>query len=116
MSNTRPSHDGALDINVYLNNKKVCTSSAIYGGDRAVQGQAQPQKWETIISYTPCADAVKIKKGDKLSMDSNYDLRKHTLRPDAHSMGMGGGAGEGAEGMALATFQWAIAGDQSEKW
>jgi hypothetical protein len=49
-------------------------------------------------------------------MDSNYDLTKHTLRPDAHSMGMGGGAGEGAEGMALATFQWAISPNQSDKF
>jgi hypothetical protein len=49
-------------------------------------------------------------------MDSNYDLTKHTLRPNAHSMGMGGGAGEGAEGMALATFQWAISPNQSDKF
>ena len=80
-----------------------------------MKGETQ-KKWETITSYSPCADPVKIKKGDKLSMDSNYDLTKHTLRPDAHSMGMGGGAGEGAEGMALATFQWAISPDQSDRF
>lgn len=74
------------------------------------------EKWETIQSYSPCGEAVKIKKGDKLSMDSNYDLTKHKLRPDAHAMGMSGGSGEGAEGMALATFQWAISPDQGDKF
>ncbi|KAE9970644.1 hypothetical protein EG328_006128 [Venturia inaequalis] len=29
-------HDGAMDINVYLNGNKICTSNAIYGGDREV--------------------------------------------------------------------------------
>ncbi|QDS72135.1 hypothetical protein FKW77_004102 [Venturia effusa] len=115
-------HDGAVEINVFLNGNKVCNSQAIYGGDRPiVKGDAAAapstqEKWETIQSYTPCSQPVKIKKGDKLTMDSTYDLTKHKLRPDAHAMGMGGGAGEGAEGMALATYQFAISPDQSDNF
>jgi hypothetical protein len=58
-------------------------------------------RWESITSYTPCAEPVQIKTGDSLTMDAHYDLTKHKLRPRS------GNTGE-AEGMALATFVYAL--------
>ncbi|KAF2405524.1 hypothetical protein EJ06DRAFT_545987 [Trichodelitschia bisporula] len=71
-------HDGGVDAKIFLNGEHVCTSNAIYGtseGTREIDGK----KWETISGYTPCSNAIKIKKGDRLTMTSDYDLTKYTL-------------------------------------
>ena len=64
-------------MKVFLNDKLVCQSDAVYGqdGGTSVNGE----KWETITSYTPCLEPVKIKRGDKIKMTSDYDLTKHRL-------------------------------------
>jgi hypothetical protein len=71
-------HDGGLNVKVYLNDKLVCTSEAVYGGaegETAIDGQ----KWETITSYKPCLEPIPLKVGDVLMMTSDYDLTKHRL-------------------------------------
>jgi hypothetical protein len=72
------SHDGGLNIKVYLNDRLVCTSEAVYGG---AQGGTTigGQKWETISSYKSCLEPVPLKVGDVLTMTSDYDLTKHRL-------------------------------------
>jgi hypothetical protein len=65
-------------MKIYLNGKLVCQSDAVYGqegGSINVNGE----KWETITSYTPCLDPIKIKPGDQIKMTSDYDIRKHKL-------------------------------------
>jgi hypothetical protein len=72
------SHDGGLYVKVFNNGKLVCDSEAVYGGGEGgttIDGQT----WETITSYTPCLGPVPIRKGDVLTMTSEYDLTKHRL-------------------------------------
>ncbi|KAF1817033.1 hypothetical protein P152DRAFT_478086 [Eremomyces bilateralis CBS 781.70] len=93
-------HDGGINIEVFRNKTLVCHSDAVYGdgeGTTAIGGEA----WETITAYTPCEKAVKVSKGDILSMSAEYDLTKHRLRPDSNNHEMG------AEAMALATYVYA---------
>jgi hypothetical protein len=76
--NSQSSHDGGIDAKLFLNGNLVCTATAIYGGSGGgidVSGE----KWETITSYKDCTEPIHIKKGDKLSMTSAYDLTKHRL-------------------------------------
>jgi hypothetical protein len=60
-----------------VNDKLVCRSRAVYGADGTVD--VNGAKWDTISSYTPCNEAVKVNKGDKLGLASEYDLTKHQL-------------------------------------
>ncbi|KAF2425340.1 hypothetical protein EJ08DRAFT_663670 [Tothia fuscella] len=92
-------HDGGLDMTFFVNGVQKCTSKAVYG----VSGAADlnGQKWETIGAYTPCLEPIEIKKGDKLTMEANYDLTKHRLRPQSTDHN------EGAEAMAMAIFSFA---------
>jgi hypothetical protein len=73
------SHDGGIDVKLYVNDKLVCTSNAVYGGYRASEANIAGEKWETITSYTACDRPIAITKGDKLKMSSIYDLTKHKL-------------------------------------
>ena len=93
-------HDGGINVRLHINNKLVCESKAIYGGDQgtAVVGG---QKWETIQDYTHCPKAIDLKVGDQLVVDSEYDLRAHKLRPSTMNHNMGG------EAMGLMSFAWA---------
>jgi len=92
-------HDGGLNMKIVLNDKVVCESKAIYGldGSTSVNGQ----RWETISSYDPCIGPIKVKAKDKLLISSDYDLRKHKLRPSSAGNGME------AEAMAIALLQFA---------
>jgi hypothetical protein len=64
-------------MRIVLNDKVVCESKAIYGqdGNTSVNGE----RWETITSYEPCVGPIRTKAGDKLSISSDYDVRKHKL-------------------------------------
>jgi hypothetical protein len=72
-------HDGGVNIKVFVNDKEVCESRAIYGDEGGTTNASDGKKWETITGYTPCEVAVPIKRGDKLYMTSEYDLTKHRL-------------------------------------
>ena len=74
---TTARHGGALNLKLLVNNKVMCTSEAVYGQDGGTM--VNGQKWDTITSYTPCRDPVKITKGDEVKIVSDYDLRKHKL-------------------------------------
>lgn len=63
-------------MDVFINDKQVCESKAVYGDE--VKG-LDGSKWATIVEYTPCNDAIKIKKGDKVYITAEYDLTKHRL-------------------------------------
>ncbi|KAF2666845.1 hypothetical protein BT63DRAFT_457803 [Microthyrium microscopicum] len=90
-------HDGGINVTLSVNGKVECVSSAVYGAGAEVKGE----KWETITGYTPCNKAIEIKPGDKLAMDSTYDVTSHKLRPTSDNHGE-------AEGMAFAQFTFAV--------
>jgi hypothetical protein len=71
-------HDGGVNIKMFLNEEHVCTSEAVYGGSEG-KTTVDGKNWETISSYSPCTNPIKIKCGDKLSMTAEYDLTKHQL-------------------------------------
>ena len=56
------------------NNKVVCESKAIYGGENKKAGD-----WETISSMGSCADRIPIpvKKGDIVTLETSYDFDLH---------------------------------------
>jgi hypothetical protein len=69
-------HDGAVSVKLFVNDKEVCESKAVYGkATNAPDGQ----QWQTINGYTPCDTAIPIKKGDKAYITSVYDLTKYRL-------------------------------------
>ncbi|KAF2674030.1 hypothetical protein BT63DRAFT_408254 [Microthyrium microscopicum] len=92
-------HDGAINLKLFLNNEVVCNSKAIYGKSGA---SVNGVEWETIVSYEPCSKPIKLTKGDKMRLESEYDLTQHKLRPASVE------GGEEAEGMAIAKFQYAV--------
>jgi len=92
-------HDGGLNLKMLVNGKVACTSDPIYGQDGA--STVNGEKWETITSYSPCRDPIKLTRGDKVMMTSDYDLRQHKLRPGSANHGME------AEAMAIALFSFA---------
>jgi hypothetical protein len=80
-------HDGGINIQIKINDKEVCDSKAAYGGEGHVTKQADGRIWETIRETSTCEGPIKVKKGDKIYMQANYDLDLHPSRE------MGGGHG-----------------------
>jgi hypothetical protein len=95
-------HDGGEDVVLKVNNNTICDSKAIYGGDTQSVTSASGKKWETISKMTECHDVVKVKKGDELTVQANFNLEKHPPREMTHDSGMG-------EQMGLVTFMFAAA-------
>ncbi|KAF1810042.1 hypothetical protein P152DRAFT_484128 [Eremomyces bilateralis CBS 781.70] len=96
-------HDGGIDFQVYVNEKEVCNSKAIYGGGAQAVGE---EPWETIVGYEKCPEGIRIVKGDQVHIKAKYDLTQHRLRPS--SDGDDHAHGEGAEGMALSITVFAV--------
>ena len=60
-----------------INDKIVCNSKTTYGGPGHVGKTSDGKVWETIQKTSSCDDPVKVKKGDKVYMEANYDLDLH---------------------------------------
>jgi hypothetical protein len=71
-------HDGGTGARLSLNGKVVCSSEVKYGGSGAT-ASVDGQKWETITSYGECNNAIKVRTGDRVIMEVDYDLTKHRL-------------------------------------
>jgi hypothetical protein len=56
-------------------------------------------KWKTVSEMSECVDPVKVKKGDSVTIDAQYDLELHPARKY-----IGGGM---AEEMGLMSFLFA---------
>jgi len=91
-------------MEMYLNNKFLCTSEAVYGArgeaeahghpamsneiSASPKGAAPPSQAtspkdasiKTISSMTTCWGPYPVKKGDTLTLSAIYDLSKHPLR------------------------------------
>lgn len=66
-------HDGGRLIRMFLNGALVCTSTAVYG-DRMKQNN---REWTTISRMTECPENIRVKKGDKLTLEMEYDELAH---------------------------------------
>jgi Stress up-regulated Nod 19 len=64
-------HIGGSKMKLSLNDQEICVSKATY--DDA----------GNIVSMSDCTLGLPIKRGDYLSMESVYDLKKHAPRKDA---------------------------------
>jgi hypothetical protein len=60
-------------MKVYVNDKMICTSDAIYGTSSG------GGNWTTISKMVDCQEPIQVKKGDKLKIDALYDSIKHPL-------------------------------------
>jgi hypothetical protein len=61
-----------------VNGKEGCTSKAIYGTDEALKGLgANGADWVTIKDMSVCPNAVKVKKGDSIIVQADYDFDTH---------------------------------------
>ena len=73
-------HDGGSKMILYLNDYEVCSSNATYGGDGATATSGTGgEKWQTISEMTSCNEPIKVKKGDYIKIESQYDLEKHPV-------------------------------------
>jgi hypothetical protein len=72
-----PITDGGVNIVVKVNDKEVCDSKALYGGEGHTSTTAEGKVWQTIRETTECGKGTKVKKGDKIFMQGNYDLDLH---------------------------------------
>ena len=70
-------HDGGVNIQFKVNGKEACDSRAVYGGQGHESVGADGKVWKTIRESTYCPTPFKIKKGDKIEMQANYDLDLH---------------------------------------
>jgi hypothetical protein len=55
-----------------VNGKVVCESTAKYG-----EASAKAENWEAVNSMSECEEKVPVKKGDTLTLESNYDFEMH---------------------------------------
>ncbi|TID23380.1 Structural maintenance of chromosomes protein 4 [Venturia nashicola] len=72
-------HDGGEYMELYLNDKLVCSSNATYGGGSGTM-KSDGKEWTTISKMSECEDTIPVKKGDNISMKSRYNTVKHPLR------------------------------------
>lgn len=119
-------HDGGKNVTFTLNDKLICTSTAIYtalapgapshdsmagmnmamdsldsaNGQPAAPIEAVVRK-EAISDTTRCTDTIPVKKGDFVKLAVNFDLKEHGMRV--------GTGGKSEPVMGLATFNLATA-------
>jgi hypothetical protein len=65
-------------MQLLLNEKFVCNSTATYGGKGGTV-TLNGKEWQTISSMSECREPLKVKKGDNISMKSFYNTIKHPL-------------------------------------
>jgi hypothetical protein len=70
-------HDGGTNVEVKINDKTICNSRALYGGPGHVGKTSNGKNWETIADMITCQEGVVVKKGDRISLNANYDLDAH---------------------------------------
>jgi hypothetical protein len=74
--------DGGVGLSATINGKAVCNSKAIYGGISTNAGDQG-----TIAAMQYCTTPIKVKKGDTMTLEANYDLNLHPPRMQ-HGGGM----------------------------
>jgi len=99
-------HDGGVNLLIKINGQVVCDSLAIYqneavGTNAGSHGNADPMGTpggmsNMISDMVTCWEPREVTKGDKLYLEANYDLDKHTVRVQP-----GGGSAEVMAIMAL---------------
>jgi hypothetical protein len=80
-------HDGGTNIEIFQNDKLICTSIPVYGksgGEHGAMGSSEGgsthnMEIEHIVGQSRCSfpDGIPIKKGDKMYIRANYDFRQH---------------------------------------
>jgi len=61
-----------MSLSATLNSKVICDSKAIYGGLSTNAGDQG-----TISAMQYCTSPIKVKKGDIMTLEANYDLDLH---------------------------------------
>ena len=69
-------HDGGVDIKMKISGRRACVSKALYGGPGHTSQRPDGKKWELLRETTDCG-AIKVKKGDQIVYQANYDLDLH---------------------------------------
>lgn len=72
-------HAGGEKVTVYINNKQVCESKALYGGT----------KGDMAINEMTICPEIKVKTGDVMTFTTVYDVSKHPVRHESHGLGAG---------------------------
>ena len=73
-------HDGGVNIEINVNGRLICDSRATYGGEKGtLKTNGGKGAWETISSISECTEAIKVTKGDNITVQAHYDLEKHPL-------------------------------------
>lgn len=70
-------------MDMFINNKYVCSSKAVYGGKTGTLTDKEGKSWATISEMTSCPGPIPVKEGDYMTMVAEYDLKKHPLRKTA---------------------------------
>jgi hypothetical protein len=74
-------------VNIYINNKLVCESKAVYGKKGATVTTSLPSvlpkkvliTGQAISEMTVCPNTITVKKGDVLTFAAKYDTSKHAV-------------------------------------
>ncbi|KAE9967906.1 hypothetical protein EG328_007910 [Venturia inaequalis] len=80
-------HEGGTEVIATLNGVEVCRSGAIYSGPSTTPGD---QGALSAMQY--CNKSIRVKKGDVMTLEANYDLELHPPRMQ-HGGGMAGEMG-----------------------
>jgi len=92
-------HDGGVRVDMFINDKFVCASEAVYGDkdDKGAMGHDHGSKPEgngaairTISFMTAYEKPIRVKKGDTMSLNVQYNLAKYPLRKSAGGHEAGG--------------------------
>lgn len=66
-------------MDMFINDKYVCSSKAVYGGETGTLKDSSGKEWKTISEMTGCPGPISVKRGDYMTMVAQYDLSKHPL-------------------------------------
>jgi hypothetical protein len=76
---------GGTGMVLYINDSPVCNSKPTYGGELGTFNM-NGTRWETISQMSLCTLVLPVKRGDKVVVESIYDLNSHPLRKSHDGM------------------------------
>jgi hypothetical protein len=70
-------HDGGELLKLIINGQVACASRASYGGAESTLVGKDGKTWETINAMSECNDPVRVKTGDVVQLEADFDTIAH---------------------------------------
>src|ERR1700761_4511030 len=71
-------HDGGVAVKFVVNDKEICSSDAVYGGNDSTL-KVDGKDWSTLARMTECPGPFHLNKGDQVKVVTTYDTVKYPM-------------------------------------